>query len=114
MTLSRGEVWLVNLEPTLGDEIRKTRPAVIVSRDAVGVLALRVVVPLTSWQQRFQDSDWLIRLDPDSANGLEKPSASDTFQVRSISSQRFVRCLGRLSEGDMERIAGGLKAVLDL
>ena len=41
----RGEVWLINLDPTMGAEIRKTRPAVIVSSDAVGVLPLRVVVP---------------------------------------------------------------------
>jgi len=36
MTISKGEVWLVNLDPTLGDEIRKMRPAIVVSRDALG------------------------------------------------------------------------------
>lgn len=41
MTPIRGEVWLVNLDPTIGVEIRKVRPAVVVSRDAIGVLALR-------------------------------------------------------------------------
>jgi len=43
----RGEVWLINLDPTVGQEIRKTRPAVIVSDDSVGVLPLKVIVPLT-------------------------------------------------------------------
>lgn len=38
MTMSKGEVWLVNLDPTTGDEIRKQRPAVIISRDAMGIL----------------------------------------------------------------------------
>ena len=45
MTISKGDLWLVNLDPTVGDEIRKLRPAIVVSRDALGVLALRVVVP---------------------------------------------------------------------
>jgi mRNA interferase MazF len=109
-----GEVWLVNLDPTIGDEIKKVRPVVVVSRDAIGVLALRVVVPVTAWQDRFADCDWLVRLDPDESNGLEKPSAADTFQVRSVSCRRFVRLLGRLSATDQSRIAAGLRTVLDL
>src|SRR5690349_11041517 len=51
----KGEVWLVNLDPSVGDEIRKTRPAVIMSGDALGILALRAVVPLTNWQERFKN-----------------------------------------------------------
>lgn len=44
--MKRGELWLVNLDPTIGDELRKTRPVVIVNDDEIGVLALRVVVPM--------------------------------------------------------------------
>jgi mRNA interferase MazF len=114
MTQSRGEIWLVNLDPTIGDEIRKVRPAVVMSRDEIGLLALRVVVPITSWQQRFQGCDWLVRLDPDKDNGLGKASVADTFQVRSIATRRFVRLLGCLSASDMDRIGVGLKTVLKL
>jgi mRNA interferase MazF len=114
MTPSRGEVWLVNLDPTIGDEIRKVRPAVVVSRDAIGVLALRVVVPVTAWQDQFGACNWLVQLHPDSDNGLDKVSAADTFQVRSISRRRFVRRLGWLTSADMSRVGDGLKAVLDL
>jgi mRNA interferase MazF len=114
MTIAKGEIWLVSLDPTVGDEIRKMRPAIVVSRDALGVLALRVVVPVTAWQDRFQACDWLVRLDPDASNNLDKPSAADTFQVRSVSTRRFVRCLGHLSDADMERISEGLKAVFEL
>jgi mRNA interferase MazF len=114
MTISKGEVWLVNLDPTIADEIRKIRPAVVVSRDAIGVLALRVVVPVTAWQPQFQSCDWLVRLDPDNTNGLDKPSAADTFQVRSVSTRRFARHLGTLANADLLRIAEGLKVVFDL
>lgn len=114
MTISRGEVWQVNLDPTIGDEMRKVRPAVIVSREALGVLALRVVVPITAWQDRFLGSDWLVRLDPDSENGLDKPSAADTLQVRSVANIRLIRRLGCLATGDLERIEDGLRLVLQL
>ena len=60
-TPSKGEVWLVNLDPTIGDEMRKTRPGVIMSADALGVLGLRAVVPLTNWQDKFRDWEWLFQ-----------------------------------------------------
>jgi mRNA interferase MazF len=47
--MRRGEVWLINLDPTVGSEIQKTRPAVIVNDDAIGILPLRVIVPITAW-----------------------------------------------------------------
>lgn len=114
MAISKGEIWLVNLDPTIGDEIRKLRPAVVVSRDAIGSLALRIVVPITAWQDRFRDCDWLIRLNPDASNNLDKPSAADTFQIRSVSIRRFVRRLGHLSGAETDRINEGLRAVLEL
>jgi len=43
--MQRGDVWLINLDPTLGSEIRKTRPAVIVNDGAIGILPLKVIVP---------------------------------------------------------------------
>jgi mRNA interferase MazF len=43
----RGEIWLVNLEPTVDSEIKKTKPFTIVNDDAIGVLPLKVIVPIT-------------------------------------------------------------------
>ena len=89
--MQRGEIWLINLDPTIGAEIRKSRPAIIVNDDAIGILPLKVVVPITEWKDHYAVAPWLVRLLPDSENGLEKPSAADAFQVRSVSQQRFVR-----------------------
>jgi len=83
----RGEVWLINLDPTIGAEIRKTRPAVIVSDDNVGVLPLKVIVPITEWKERYSIAPWLVRIPPSPDNGLGKLSAADAFQVRSRGSQ---------------------------
>jgi mRNA interferase MazF len=72
----RSEIWLLNLDPTVGSEIRKTRPAVIVSEDAVGILPLKVVVPITEWKDRYAIAPWLVRLEPNAENGLDKVSAA--------------------------------------
>jgi mRNA interferase MazF len=112
--MNRSEVWLINLDPTLGAEIRKTRPAVIVSDDAVGILPLKVIVPITDWKEPYTAIPWMIRLNPDTVNGLTKMSAVDTFQIRSISTQRFVRRLGRLTDDQMRDISGALATVLRL
>lgn len=60
--MRKGDVWLINLDPTIGAEIKKTRPAVIVSEDAIGVLPLKVVVPVTDWKDRFAVAAWMVRL----------------------------------------------------
>jgi mRNA interferase MazF len=110
--MRRGEVWLVNLDPTIGAEIKKTRPAVIVNDDAIGILPLRVIVPITEWRDRYAVAAWMVRLDPTPENGLDKPSAADAFQVRSVAQQRLVRRLGNLSESTMEEITRALAVVL--
>ena len=110
--MRRGEVWLINLDPTVGAEIRKTRPAVIVSDDAIGVLPLKVIVPVTEWNDAFTVAPWMVELTPDAANGLNKRSAADGFQVRSVAQQRFVRRIGALSDSSMREITKALAIVL--
>ena len=51
--MKQGEVWLINLNPTIGAEIKKTRPAVIVNDDALGKLPLKVIVPVTDWKDKY-------------------------------------------------------------
>ncbi len=112
--MRRGEVWLINLDPTIGAEIRKTRPAVIVNDDAVGILPLKVIAPITDWKERYASAPWMVKLEPDATNGLSKLSAADAFQVRSLSQQRFVRRLGELSAERMTAVTQALAAVLQI
>jgi mRNA interferase MazF len=108
----RGEVWLINLDPTIGAEIRKIRPAVIVNDNGVGVLPLRVIVPLTDWKDRYTLAPWMVRIAPSSSNGLSKVSAADTFQVRSLSQERFIQKIGALTNAQMSAIGKALATVL--
>ncbi|MGH7455528.1 MAG: type II toxin-antitoxin system PemK/MazF family toxin [bacterium] len=113
MNISRGEIWKVNLDPTIGAEIRKTRPVVVVSSDAVGVLPIKLVAPITEWKDYLSQNIWHVKVVPDNMNGLTKPSAVDTLQLRGVDTQRFVEKLGIVSPGVMKSIAAAITAVIE-
>ena len=110
--MRKGEIWLINLDPTIGAEIRKTRPAVIVSEDALGILPLRVIVSLTDWKERYSGAPWMIPIPPDAQNGLSKPSAADAFQIRSVSQERFVQRIGNLNSSQLKQILNAIQIVV--
>jgi mRNA interferase MazF len=110
--MRKGEVWIINLDPTVGAEIQKTRPAIIVSEDSIGILPLRVIVPLTDWKDHYEIAPWIVRIDPDQSNGLSKASAADAFQIRSVSQARFVNRIGRISEAHLQEILKAIQAVI--
>ena len=94
--MRRGEVWQVNLDPTIGAEIKKSRPCVIVNQDALASLPLKIIVPLTTWNEKFETAPWHVRVKTTRQNGLKTESSADTFQVRSISEKRLVKKIGVL------------------
>ncbi|MBW1753686.1 MAG: type II toxin-antitoxin system PemK/MazF family toxin [Deltaproteobacteria bacterium] len=111
--MKQGEIWEINLSPTVGAEIKKKRPAVIINDDAIGILPLKVIVPITEWKDRFNGAIWMVRIKPDSENKLAKPSAIDTFQIRSVSTRRFLRKAGSVSTEVLDEIKTAIKAVID-
>lgn len=111
--MHRGEIWLINLDPTIGAEIKKTRPAVIVSSDAVGILPLKIIVPITDWKDRYAQYPWMIQLTKNPKNGLSKDSAADAFQVRSVDQQRLVKCLGEVQAETIGQIVEAIKLVIE-
>ncbi len=112
--MKQNEIWLIDLDPTKGSEIRKTRPAVIVNDNALGRLPLRIIVPITDWNERYSQAIWMIKLLPTPMNGLSKDSAADCFQIRSVSETRFVRKLGRADDYSMESIREALSKLLTI
>ncbi len=110
--MQRGEIWLVNLDPAIGSEIRKTRPGLIVSSDLIGILPVKVIVPFTGWKDRYAQAPWMVRIDPDENNGLTKPSSADALQIRSVSQQRLVQKLGVLSSLQVAQIIQAIMTTL--
>ncbi len=112
--MKQNEIWLINLDPTIGAEIKKKRPGIIVNDDSLGKLPLKIIVPLTDWKEKYEIAPWMIRIEPDPQNKLNKVSAADCFQVRSISQKRFVKMIGIVSESVMNEIRTGLSKVLSI
>jgi len=112
--MKRSEIWLISLDPTIGAEIKKTRPAIIVNDNELGLLPLRVIVPLTDWKKRYSVANWMVKIESDTNTNLIKVSAADCFQVRSVSKDRFVRKIGFVDGVTMKQIEIALQNVLGM
>lgn len=110
--MKQGEIWLVDLDPTVGAEMRKVRPALVVNADELARLPLKIVVPVTDWKERYSIVPWMMRLTPSAANGLGKESAADCFQIRCVSQERLIRKTGRITAGELDAVRGKIAAVV--
>lgn len=109
----RAEIWQVNFDPTIGAEIQKIRPAIVISSDAVGALPIKLVAPLTTWSASFLGKIWLVKIIPDTNNKLIQGSAVDTLQIRCVDVRRFIRKMGSVSPMVMEEIAAAIAIVVE-
>jgi len=106
--MKRGEVWWVNFEPSIGGEIRKKRPAVIVSNDAANKFLNRVqVIPLTSKTDRLYPSEAYVRV-----RGKVGKAMAD--QLATVSKERLFKRIGIISTEDLRKVEEAIKTHLDL
>jgi mRNA interferase MazF len=113
MDPKRGEIWLVNLDPTIGAEIRKTRPCIVVSSDGLRKLPLRLVAPVTEWKPQFESNFWHVRISRGGLTGLSKVSAIDVLQLRGLDVNRFIKRLGSAPANILDEVASAVAMVVE-
>ncbi|WIG60506.1 MAG: hypothetical protein OJF49_003254 [Ktedonobacterales bacterium] len=111
---TRGEIWTVDLDPTRGAEMRKRRPAAVISSPAFDSQRLRIIVPITTWQPKFAAWSFMVPLQPDLSNGLTHDSCGNVLQVRCVAIERLVAKVGALSQADVDALADGIALCIDL
>ena len=108
----RGEIWDVNFDPTIGTEIQKKRPAVVVNVNSIRHLKIRLIAPITSWKKEYAGKIWIVNIKPDAFNGLSWESAVDTMQIKGADVQRFIRQRGKLNTAQMDDITAAIAAII--
>lgn len=106
--MRRGEVWWVNFEPSVGGEIRKVRPAIIVSNDMANASLNRIqIVPTSSRIERVYASETLVTV-----GGKRSKAAAD--QITTAAKERLLRRIGEISVDDMSNVERVIKIQLGL
>jgi mRNA interferase MazF len=108
LAMNGGEVWWVNFEPSVGGEIKKKRPAVIISNEASNKFLNRVqVVPLTSKVDRLYPSEAYVTL-----SGKQNKAMAD--QLTTVSKSRVINLIDKLTSSDMKKVEQAVKLQLSL
>ena len=111
--VKRGDIWLVNLDPTIGHEIKKSRPAVIIQNDVGNKYSpITIVAPITSQniEKVYPIEVFLTRR----GSGLEKNSKVLLNQIRAIDKRRLIKKLGKADYEMMNKINNSIKISLGL
>ena len=109
-----GDIYRVQLDPAVGQEMNKTRPVVVLNPGHAKSLRLAIVVPVTAWKAHWEGNAFLLTLNPQTHHGLTKKSAVDCYQIRALSHDRFQERLGALSADEIETVKRALSLILDI
>jgi len=112
--MTQGSIWLINLDPTIGAEIKKTRPCIILGSNKIGKLPLKIIAPLTDFKEHYGSIPWMVTIKPNGKNGLSKASVIDTFQVRSLSQDRLVKKIGEVEKATLAECKIALDVVFEV
>lgn len=113
-SIKQGEIWSVDFNPQIGSEIAKVRPALVISNDLINEnSSIHLIVPLTSWQDKFKQRVWIIKVKKDENNGLKNDSAINCLQIKSFSNERFIKKIGQIDLVFIDEIKSIVSEMLD-
>ena len=108
--MKQRDIWLVDLNPIKGSEQQGVRPVVVVSGNAMNEnLGICIVCPLSTKIKKYAGC---LLLTKDSLNGLDQDSEVITFQIITISGERFIRKIGEINLAQLEVIKKGLNEIM--
>ena len=112
--IRRGEIYLVSFDPTVGHEIKKTRPALVIQNDVGNhYSSLTIVAAITSKVSTVPYPVEVI-IEPSKANGLEAVSAIRLDQIRTVDKQRLIKRLGAIDSALVHKVDGAIQISLGL
>jgi mRNA interferase MazF len=112
--IKRGEIYLVSFDPTLGHEIKKTRPALIIQNDVGNRYSpLTIVAAITSKVSRVPYPVEVV-IEASGASGLDIRSAIRLDQIRTVDRQRLIKRLGVIEPGTMAKVNQAIQVSLGL
>lgn len=107
----RGQIWLVNFDPSFGHEYKKVRPALILQNNRyIESTNLLTVIPISSQMAKQTELDLLLKKD--SHNRLMADSLLKTKQISSFDKRRFIKLIGFVDEETMERVGQNIQGFL--
>ena len=109
-----GSIWLVSFDPSIGTEIRKTRPAVIISGTAFNQRSKVTVLPITSANPSDRLLPVIVPLVPSSTNGLSSNSFVVCIDPMTFDKRRLIQCLGQVEPNQLQEIQQILARYLEL
>jgi mRNA interferase MazF len=110
----RGEVWLVALDPTVGHEIKKTRPALVIQNDVGNRHSPLTIVAAMTSKVALVPYPVEVVVEPTRANGLQVPSAIRLDQIRTVDRRRLIRRMGVVGAAIQGQVDRALKISLGL
>lgn len=110
--VKRGEVWLVNLEPSMHREIHKKRPALVISTNAVNTNTFHtIVIPISSQVPKIVGPEMVV---VGRREGLDKSSVVLPLFIRSVDQKRLVKRIGKISKVKLAEVEEAMKLILEL
>lgn len=111
---NKGEILLANLEPTLGTELKKARPVLVVSKDNINKYTGQlIIIPFTSKLIR-KDLPDIVEINKSKQNGLSEDSILHCIHIRSISQIRVFKSLGKLEKKYWPQVEDVLKRIFEI
>ncbi len=110
-TFRRGQIWLVNFEPSFGHEYKKVRPALIIqSNKYINSSNLLTIIPISSQVSKQSELDIPLKKDPQ--NRLMSDSLIKTKQISSFDKRRFIKFIGNVNKDTMKKVENTVEAFL--